>query len=163
MTHLQKILSTGLEPSDLLFRNFFDNIDNFFMPVLDNKAWSKVNYPVDIYETEDSLNIEIAVPGIDKEDIHIEECDGTLTVSYEKRTEHSPEKASDSTELQVMNDNDRNWVRRGISRKSFNMGWKISNKFDLKKIDANMDKGLLQIKVPRAKEKDKLKKLIKIK
>jgi len=145
MTNLTKFMGNEIEPFDLLFRNFFDR-DTFFAPA----TQSNFNYPVDIHETEESLNIDIAIPGIDKENINIEECEGVLNVSYDKTEDYSQE-------------DKKHWIKRGITRKSFNMGWKISDKFDLKKIEAEMDKGLLQIKIPRAVEKTQVKKLIKIK
>lgn len=147
MTGLTRFIRNEVEPFDVLFKNFFDN-SGFFSPAIQ----SNFNYPVDIFETENSLNIDIAIPGIDKEDIHIEECDGILNVSYDKK------------ETYENSDNeDRHWLKRGITRKSFNMGWKISDKFNLKKIEAEMDKGLLQITIPKAEEKTPAKKLIQIK
>lgn len=128
-------LNHDLEPFDLLFRNFFDT-DSFFMPAIE----SKPKYPVDIYETGDGLQLDIAVVGLDENDINIEVKDGdTLIVSYQKENE-------------TENIDDQKYIHRGITKKSFNIGWRISNKFDISKIEATVDKGLLNIFIPCAEE-----------
>ena len=40
------------------------------------------------------------------------------------------------------------YIHKGIARRSFDMGWKVSPKFDLTKIKATMANGLLKIIVP---------------
>jgi len=121
------------DPTDLLFKDFF-NTDSIFDSVIDKK----LSYPVDIRETDNGLRIEIAAIGLDKEDIKIETKDGNvIQVSHEK----SKEKEGNHR------------LYSGISRKSFNLAWKISPKFDLSKISANLDKGLLSIDIPVAPEK----------
>ena len=135
------------EPWDILFRNFFDT-DSFFLPAIN----ADFKYPVDIHEDEKSLNIEIAVAGLDKEDISIEEQDGVLRVSYNKQKEDSSE--------------DKHYIQRSIAKRSFNFGWRISEeKFNLKKIDAEIDKGILKINIPKFEEEQKslIKNTIKIK
>ncbi len=153
MTNLVKFMRDEMEPwfsetSDILFRNFFDN-DSFFLPIRN----AELKYPVDIYETEKSLNIEIAAANINKEDIIIEEEDGVLRVSYNKQEENG--------------DMDKHYIQKSIAKRSFNFGWKItSEKYDLKSINAEMDKGVLKINIPRFEEEKKptvIKNTIKIK
>lgn len=45
------------------------------------------NLPVDVYETEDDLVVRAAVPGVDADDIEIEERDGVLTIRAQAREE----------------------------------------------------------------------------
>ena len=47
---------------------------------------------------------------------------------------------------------EQDYIHKGIARRSFNLGWKISPKCDIKKISATMDKGLLSIFIPFTKE-----------
>ena len=144
MTNLVKFMKHEMEPFDLLFRNFFD-ADAFFMPAINTET----KYPVDIHENETALNFEIAVPGLNKQDIQIEEEDGVLRVSYEKKEEE--------------NNEGKHYIQRKIAKKAFNFGWKISDKFDLKQIEAEMDKGILRISIPKGEEKQQLKNAIEIK
>ncbi len=49
------------------------------------------------------------------------------------------------------NDSDQNageYIHKGIAKRSFDLGWKISPKFDLTKIKATMENGLLRLEVP---------------
>jgi HSP20 family protein len=144
MTNLARILRNDLEPFDLLFKNFFDS-DSFFSPAIN----TSIKYPVDIHEDEKNLNIEIAVAGIDKKDIEIEEQDGILKVSYNKQEEDEC--------------NEKHYIQRSIAKRAFNFGWRISDKFDLKNITAEMDKGILKLSIPRSEEKMIVKNMIKIK
>ena len=46
--------------------------------------------------------------------------------------------------------NDCNYIYRGVAKRSFNLGYKISPKFDLSKAEAMMENGLLGIRIPFA-------------
>jgi HSP20 family protein len=148
-THLAKFLDHNLaEPWDIMFRNLFET-DSFFLPAIN----ANFKYPVDILEDEKSLNIEIAVAGIEKDDIEIEEQDGVLRVTYNKQEEED-------------NCEEKHYIQRSIAKRAFNFGWRISeDKFNLKKIDAKMDKGILKISIPKFDEEEKplIKNTIKIK
>ena len=121
-------------PTDLLFRNFFET-DTAFRSFVDTKP----NYPVDIRQSSEALRIDIAVVGLDKDDIKIQTLDGnTLRVSYEKP----------SIEANDSNEEAYDYIHRGIARRGFNMGWKIAAKYNLRNIKASMDKGLLSIEIP---------------
>ncbi len=146
MTHIAKFLDHNTsEPWDLLFKDFF-NRDSFFAPALNAKS----SYPTDIYEDDKQVTIEIAAAGLDKSDIEIEETDGLLSVSYNKTEETKQE------------DEKHNYIQRGIAKRSFCLSWKFSDKYDLKKIDATMEKGILKLVVPKTEEKQIIKNVIKI-
>ena len=121
-----------LFPTDLLFKNFFETDSNFQSHV-DNKP----KYPCDLFTTDEGLNIEIAAVGLDKKDIKIETAENQIKISYER---------TDGENLSV------DYIHRGIARRSFNLGWKISPKFNLNKVKAEMDQGLLTIFIPIADE-----------
>jgi HSP20 family protein len=154
MTNLAKFLDHNyFEPYDVLFRNFFEK-DTTFLPLL----YAKSSYPADVYEDEKSITIEVAAVGLNKEDINIEEEDGVLTVSYDKQ-----EKLINEWNTPELRDK-RHCIQHGITRKSFNLNWKFSDKFDLKNINAQLEKGILKISVPKNEEKPALpKNTIKIK
>ena len=44
--------------------------------------------------------------------------------------------------------NDREYHYSGIAKRSFNFGYKVNNKFNLSKVDAKMENGLLNITIP---------------
>ena len=125
MTRLQ--FHERLFPTDLLFKNFFETDSHF-----QSHAEIKPNYPCDLFTDDDGLHIEIAAVGLDKKDIKIETAENQIKVIYDKTDD---EKSVD-------------YIHRGIARRSFNLGWKISPKFNLNRVKADMDKGLLSIFIP---------------
>jgi len=125
---------TRLFPTDLLFKNFFDQASAF-----ETNVDRKINHPVDIILKEDALVFEIAAVGLNKGDIDLSTEDGNcLKVSYSKPNIESNDSDFDAGE----------YIHKGIAKRSFDLGWKISPKFDLTKIDAKMENGLLTISVP---------------
>ena len=125
---------TRLFPTDLLFKNFFDQASSF-----QSNVDRKINHPVDIIYTEDALLFEIAAVGLAKKDIDLQVEDGNcLKVSYTK-----PKIESNSSDIDA-----GEYIHRGIAKRSFDLGWKISPKFDLTKIKASMENGLLKIEIP---------------
>lgn len=122
---------------DILFKNFFNN-NSFYAPVVDRK----IGHPVDIYENETGLHFEIAGSGLTKEDIKISIEGEVLRVSYDKN--------EDDKCCEV---NDCKYYHRGISKKSFNLGYRIPiSKYDLSKAEAGMEHGLLTIDIPIVEE-----------
>jgi len=97
----------------------------------------KPNYPVDIKISDGCLCFDIACVGLSKDDIEITTEGNLLKVVYRK-----PSNESNTDECE--------YVHKGITRKSFDMGWKISPKYDLTQIDANMEAGLLSLAIPVA-------------
>ena len=121
---------------DLLFKNFFE-VNSIFEPI----SGKNIYYPVDIRESSGDLVIDIAVVGINKEEIKIKVEDGNvLRVIYDK-----PEEIENANEI---------FITKRITRKSFNFGWRVSNKFDLGDIDAKMENGLLTIVLKKVKGSD---------
>ena len=117
----------GLSPFDILIKDFF-NTDTEFRPA----HQTKINHPVDIYEANDGLNIDIACVGLTKKDIEITVEGDILKVEYNR----------DKSK------NDEAYVHRNIAKRSFNLGWRISRRFDLSKLNAKLELGLLQLSAP---------------
>ena len=117
----------GLSPFDILIKDFF-NSDTEFRPA----DQTKINHPVDIYEANDGLNIDIACVGLTKKDIEITVEGDILKVEYNR----------DKSK------NDETYVHRNIAKRSFNLGWRISRRFDLSKLNAKLELGLLQLSAP---------------
>ena len=104
------------------------NSDTEFRPA----HQTKINHPVDIYEAIDSLNIDIACVGLTKKDIDITVEGDILKVEYNRDKSKK----------------DEAYVHRNIAKRSFNLGWRISRRFDLSKLNAKLELGLLQLSAP---------------
>ena len=117
----------GLSPFDILIKDFF-NTDTEFRPA----HQTKINHPVDIYEANDGLNIDIACVGLTKKDIEITVEGDILKVEYNRDKSKK----------------DESYVHRNIAKRSFNLGWRISRRFDLSKLNAKLELGLLQLSAP---------------
>ena len=130
----------GLEPFDIVWKNFFDSNAQF------NTIENKINYPVDIYEVENGLRFELAVVGLNQEDLDILVEGDTLRITHDRKTA----------------DEVRPYIQRGIARRSFDLAWKVAMKFDLTQLTATMDKGLLIIDIPLSEERAPKKIEIKV-
>jgi HSP20 family molecular chaperone IbpA len=102
----------------------------------------------DIYEKDGKYNIEIDIPGYDKEDISIEVDNGVLTVSASKTNEEK--------------DEGKNYIRRERYSGTFSRSFTLGSDVDMDNIDAEFVKGMLKITVPKMEEKSS-KKTIDIK
>jgi HSP20 family molecular chaperone IbpA len=119
-----------LDPFDLLWKDLFETTPHF------SAITQKISHPVDIFETEDGIRFEVAAVGLDKDEISIIVEEDQLRITYEKTN-----KPGETP------------IYRGIKRSPFNLTWKISPKFDLNKLEATLQKGLLIITVPNAEGK----------
>ena len=129
----------AMDPLDIVWKNFFDGHSTF------NTHQQKINYPVDIYETDKGLRFELAVVGLEKSDLDITVDGDTLRISHEKAEEVEQ----------------KNYIQRGIAKRSFDLAWKVASKFNLNKLVAEMDKGLLIVDVPYTESKEPKKITIK--
>ena len=118
-----------LDPFDLLWKDLLETQAHF------SAITQKVTHPVDIFETEDGIRFEVAAVGLEEKDIEILVEGEQLRIKYEKP-------ASQETP-----------IYKGIKRSSFDLTWKISSKFDLGKLEASLDRGLLTLAIPIAEGK----------
>ncbi len=137
MTQLQR---WAMDPFDIVWKNFLDVNSQF------NSIEQKINYPVDIYETEEGLRFELAVVGLNQEDLDILVEGDTLRITHDRKTTEA----------------ERNYIQRGIARRSFDLAYKVAMKFDLTQLTATMDKGLLLIDIPLSEERAPKKIEIKV-
>jgi HSP20 family protein len=129
-------------PFDILFKNFF-NAEGTFQPTTFD---SKQPHPLDIFYDNDGLNFEIACTGLTKKDIKLVIDGDILNISYDKPS------GEESYE---------GYIYKGLAKRSFKLGYKVAAKFDLSKIEAKMENGLLHLFIPVAENKKS--KLITIK
>ncbi|MDB2328202.1 Hsp20/alpha crystallin family protein [Flavobacteriaceae bacterium] len=104
---------------------------------------------VNIKELDSQFEIELAVPGIQKEDFAIEVEEGILSISSTQEEEQVNEKGK--------------FTRREFSYNSFRRSFTLPDSVDPTKIDASYSNGVLRVLLPKHKEaQPQPKKLIKI-
>jgi len=100
---------------------------------------------VNVRETNDDFRIEVAAPGMKRDDFKVELDNNVLTISSERE---------DSREEK---DNDGNYTRREFSYQSFQRSFTLpQNQVEGDKIAASYIDGILQVTIPK-KEEAKLK------
>ncbi len=93
---------------------------------------------VNIFETNDDFMVEMAAPGMQKEDFHIELDNDTLTISSQ-----ISEKDEEKSEL---------FTRKEFSYESFRRSFHIPNTVEADKIKAKYEDGLLRLVIPKREE-----------
>ena len=124
-------------PLDVLVKNFFDSQGKFEAPSRPN-----VTHPIDVFEDENGLTLEVACTGIDKKDVKISIEGDILRLSYDK-----------GKPMPKKEENGVRYYHAGIKKSNFNLGWKIDSKFSLANAESHFINGLLTIFVPFTKGK----------
>ena len=122
-------MSTQFNEWDILFHNFFFPSSGF-----GSASTTKQPHPLNIYYDETGLHFEVACTGLTKEDVKLDIEDDILKISYNK-----PEEGKTIHPGTIVN---------GLAKRSFNLGYKISSKYDLSKADGKLENGLLTIFIP---------------
>lgn len=135
--------------NDFVPSSFSNLIDRFFSDSLARTGGSAYSFvpKVDILESEKGYEINVAVPGLNKEDFKIDLNDNFLTVSGERK--FSKEKKENN--LHVVE------TQYGNFSRSFSLPENV----DASKINAAYTNGILEITIPKD-EKKTLKTTIKV-
>ncbi|TDH20036.1 Hsp20/alpha crystallin family protein [Segetibacter sp. 3557_3] len=133
-----------------LFNDFFTN--NFFDWGLSNSSSTGTSIPmVNIKETNDQYEVEVAAPGMSKEDFKVELNNDMLTISSEKTHENEQRE-------------EEKFSRREFSYQSFRRSFQLSREsVDADNIQAKYENGVLRLLIPKREEvKQKPSRLINI-
>ena len=140
--------------SDNLFPSLFDNFFSRDLMDWNNSNFSNTNTTlpaVNIRENDQEFTIEVAAPGMKKNDFNISLDNNQLNISSEIKKE------SENTE--------GNYSRKEFSYQSFSRSFRLPVNFiDGDKISAKYEEGILCIHLPKKEEaKPKPSKMISIK
>ena len=117
-------LSPLFEPFEDLF-SVFEALDPMHRPR------PSINKPrTNIENLDDKHVIELATPGIAKEDLVVDLSDGRLTVSYEE---------DNSTHTNTFS-----------FQRSFKQSWTLPKNVDIEKVDAQYADGILTVLIPKS-------------
>ena len=121
-----------------LFDHFFEN-DLFDWS---NRHFSNTDTTlpsVNIKESTDEFEVELAAPGLDKSDFNIELNRDILTISSEKKIENEIKEG-------------QQFARREFSYQSFSRTFTLPNTVDNEKIKAKYENGILRVMIPKKEE-----------
>ena len=105
---------------------------------------------INVIETDKKFKIEIAAPGMSKEDFKVElNADNQLVVCLDKETEHDEKHKECCGEDDCCKDEKHHYLRREFSYTSFCQIFNLPDTIDRDKIVARMRHGVLHIKLPK--------------
>ena len=128
------------------FTDVFDNLinDSFVSDRLTSRVPA-----VNIGETENAFHIDLAAPGLKKEDFKINLDKNVLSISVEKKTEESQE--------------NKRFSRKEYSYTSFVRSFTLPDTADQTQIEAEYTEGILKINVIKKEEAKLLTREISVK
>ena len=148
--------------------SLFQEMDRWFDDVFDNFLWpfnrrrsNPFNLVVrdiepifrtpltNIHETEDHFNITAELPGIKKGDIELTIQDGKLEIKGESKEEKSEEVEGET-------------VRREFRSSKYYRAFNLPEYIDEDSVEANLEKGMLTIKIPKIKPREPVRKRIEV-
>ena len=119
-----------------IFNDFFDN------------SWmERPTYPapaINVIENEKEYDVELAAPGLDKDDfkVHVD-AEGNLHIEMEKKTENKE------------GHKHGRYLRREFSYEKFQQTLLLPDDVDAARIEAKVEKGVLNVHLPKKEPVDK--------
>lgn len=127
--------SFGLSPIFGLRREIDRLFDDTFAGRGGNTNWSPA---VDIHETSNELRLDVELPGLQEKDVELEVENGVLSVRGQKSAERKEEGEEGRYHL----------VERSYG--AFYRSFQLPQGVDEKQIQADFDRGVLHIRIPKA-------------
>ena len=115
-----------------VFSDFFDS-DKLFDQSLFKK--SELIPAVNVKENGDTFEVEVAAPGLKKEDFNVSVENGILNISAEKREEKE--------------DKEENFTRKEFSYSSFSRSFTLPENVNEEQISAKYEDGLLRLNLAK--------------
>ena len=120
-------------------------LDRFFNDDFFNKPVRKVVKngfvpAVNVKEDDDQFTVELAAPGLKKEDFKVEVKEDVLNISFENKTEKAE------------GDHDKNFRYREFSRQSFKRAFRLPETVETNNIEARYENGVLFLAIPKKEE-----------
>ena len=119
-------------------------LPDIFNDFFDNSWMNRPTYTapaINVIETEKEYEVELAAPGLDKEDFNVHvDADNNLHIEMEKKSETKEGKKHGR------------YLRREFSYEKFQQTLLLPDDVDADKIEAKVEKGVLNVHLPK-KEK----------
>ncbi len=130
-----------LAPSVPSLLNDFFSEDFFKFPLTQWRSEGTTLPAVNIRETPDAFEIDVAAPGMKRDDFKIELDNNVLSISSERQEQHE------------QGDNGDGYMRQEFSYQAFERNFNLpAKKVEEDKIEARYTDGILHISVPKKEE-----------
>jgi len=129
----REIEETGRRFEDIFGRPFLPGIWRAFPS--EEMVWAPA---IDVVEEEDRFSVKVELPGVKKDDVSVSITGDTLTIEGEKKAESEVKR--------------KGYYYSETSYGSFSRSITIPSTIDTSKIEADFDKGVLEITLPKAPE-----------
>lgn len=134
-----------LPTANTFFDNFFRDDDGFFPTVVRDRTVPAVN----VSEDEKSFKVELAAPGMTREDFHVEVERNMLIIRSEKEEKKEEE--------------EKNWTKKEYNYTSFERSFWMPENVLANKVSAAYKDGILTITLPKKEVEVKQTKAIEVK
>lgn len=128
-------------------------LPSIFNDFFDNDWMEKANATepaINVVEHENDYTIEVAAPGMTKENFNVQiDDDGNLVINMENKNDKKDEKKG-------------RYLRREFSYSKFQQAMILPDDVDRSKISAKVDNGVLEVELPKIPEEAKVAKVTKI-
>jgi HSP20 family protein len=94
--------------------------------------------PCNVYEDEHGFHIEVALPGVDRQDMNILFEDGVLTVKGERK--------------EASSDQARRYFAQEIAWGGFSRSFRLPSYIDPDRVSASLKEGVLRLDLPKRDE-----------
>ena len=133
------------------FGHFFDDefVRDFFHAPPTANRMNTAAPQANVYETDDAFTLEIAAPGIARQDLKVNVDGKRLTVSYD----HAAENNSGQT---------GKTIRREFVRSSFSRTFSVPQSVSLEAVEAQFENGVLTLTLPKREEAKPLTRQIEV-
>ena len=131
-------------PARTLFDQFFNTDISDFV----GNDFFKNQPSVNVVESDKAYRVELAAPGLEKGDFHVELEKDQLMISVEKEHQHTEE--------------GEKFTRREFGYHKFQRSFNLGDHINREAIEANYDNGILIINLPKKEEAQVIKRNIEI-
>ena len=137
------------QKNNALMPGFNDVFESIFNDTFFNDRMVTRVPAVNISESENNYHVELAAPGLKKEDFKLNLERNQLTISVEQSADHQ--------------DNQKNYSKREYSYSSFGRSFTLPESADDSQINATYTDGILRIDIAKREEAKMVRRQIEIK
>ena len=120
---------------------FTQEFDRLFSSLFENRGREVQRWvpAMDLVEADDHFVLKADLPGLAEDDVAIEVQDNVLTISGSREAEHESK--------------EQGWYRLERSYGSFSRSLTLPDGVDADKVEANFDRGVLEVRIPKPEER----------